>query len=855
MYDLLEVLRDGAISDDKASVRRAALIALVDLHILGISVDNEEIFTCSINEQDVAVISAACQDTSLTVRRAAAEGLTTLIERVAISSSTLVSRTILLSLEKAWATLIIPMVLDSETSCVSKAVELVERLLLLPITSNQDSMSVNHNHIEMATTVAWRILANVGVGTSVGSVRSENDALHKAIQHCMMVNVGKANHQYTESIFQTIHQTAVNSLISPVDNVFAPNISDQRTGVWCLFNSVIGKEAIPKEIIRSLKKSKIDMTFLCTSWDDLLELFLDRQTPQDNKAALQHSMRCCLHILSQVAMLVDCDTVEHTTSKLQDLLEKFVLPPEIIGSAVDAMIAIKIASRNGESRRDQCKTLLRSIYRSCEKVLSSMRFDVENISRVSRILFTIGEVSIVGFSASDDDTDDGSKTAVENSQTGMTAKTLVRGICERPSKQLIEYVQAFMTDTLPVGIYNNLDSTPESVRAHAFVALGKLCLRDVNLAQQSLNVLARELHDSIESKNWAVQSNALIVLGDLCVKYTNMVDRFLPVMASCLQAGITTLSEQVVPPSYENGSSLVRKHAILLLSSLILQDYVKWRGLLFHRFLVASVDENDEVACLAEMVLLGPLLSKQPRLFANQFVESIFVLNGCSDHPIFKAAAAMGDGGSGITVGFDGINLNGDSGRMKRMQMYQMMLSKMSDEDKIGVTARIGKEILGGALKIGSELNTVATTMNNCNATSSVHDAAFNVLSDALSVLQCHQIRVGRSNRSMEDDIEDPNVSTNSAKRALVAKGRLLSNVSRKHLIEILMPILCNLKAILEKSRSPLLKDLMICLLDVYQRHKNEARECLANDPTTLQEIEYDAQQQLKMQRKSIRER
>ena len=45
-------------------------------------------------------------------------------------------------------------------------------------------------------------------------------------------------------------------------------------------------------------------------------------------------------------------------------------------------------------------------------------------------------------------------------------------------------------------------------------------------------------------------------------------------------------------------------------------------------------------------------------------MESLFVLNCCQGHPIYQAAAVVGDGGSGISVGFEGINLNGDIGRV-----------------------------------------------------------------------------------------------------------------------------------------------------------------------------------------------
>lgn len=202
----------------------------------------------------------------------------------------------------------------------------------------------------------------------------------------------------------------------------------------------------------------------------------------------------------------------------------------------------------------------------------------------------------------------------------------------------------------------------------------------------------------------------------------------------------------------------------------------------------------------------------------------------------------MGDGGSGISVGFDGINLSGEIGRLRRMKMYETMLSKMADEEKIEVTARIGKEVFGSALKSGSHLNQVCT--NTDSAHPEIENAA-NVLRDAFAVLINPAMRVGKATNE-DDEMVDVDAVPNKAKKALAARGRLLSSISRKQLIETFLPILCNLKTVLEKSCSPLLKDLMACLLDMYKRFKSEAQECLANDPTTLQEIEFDAQQQQK---------
>ena len=43
---------------------------------------------------------------------------------------------------------------------------------------------------------------------------------------------------------------------------------------------------------------------------------------------------------------------------------------------------------------------------------------------------------------------------------------------------------------------------------------------------------------------------------------------------------------------------------------MFLQDYVKWRGPLFHRFLLALIDDSPKVAALAEFLLGDTLASK-----------------------------------------------------------------------------------------------------------------------------------------------------------------------------------------------------------------------------------------------------
>jgi len=106
------------------------------------------------------------------------------------------------------------------------------------------------------------------------------------------------------------------------------------------------------------------------------------------------------------------------------------------------------------------------------------------------------------------------------------------------------------------------------------------------------------------------------------------------------------------------------------------------------------------------------------KIFFNHFVESIFVLNKCTAHPIYVSAARQGDGGSGIAVSFDGINLDGREGEARRRSMYDFLLSKLSDEEKITVTARFAKEVLGEAVDNEGDLSQVCKQLSPPNESS-----------------------------------------------------------------------------------------------------------------------------------------
>ena len=88
------------------------------------------------------------------------------------------------------------------------------------------------------------------------------------------------------------------------------------------------------------------------------------------------------------------------------------------------------------------------------------------------------------------------------------------------------------------------------MQAHAWVALGKLCLTDETLAKKCVPLFVQQLR---AAKAPAVRNNIMVALADLCVQYTALVDTHLPRLAACLT----------------DPNELVRRQALALLANLL----------------------------------------------------------------------------------------------------------------------------------------------------------------------------------------------------------------------------------------------------------------------------------------------
>lgn len=404
---------------------------------------------------------------------------------------------------------------------------------------------------------------------------------------------------------------------------------------------------------------------------------------------------------------------------------------------------------------------------------------------------------------------------------------------------LVKLIQVLMADYLPRGITMSEEPVsergqimiPVPIRANAFIAIGKLCVRDKTRAGKCVNIFLRELQvqeaeGESAARSASVRSNALLILGDLCVRFTNLVDRHIGILASCLQ----------------DADVVVRKNAFVLLVQLLVQDFLKWRGMLLYRFLAIIVDPDVDMAEFAKVALKKALDGKFSGLFKQHFIEAVIILNECKQHPAFSANESSGgnDGGGECLVDLRGVDLLGGGNRNRRIAVYEFIMEGMSEEDKIQTTAKLVQDILAYGVDHSEEIRP-RCSMDSGQATLSPMEE---VIADTFRILRSPMLKVGVNRKvvNADEDIEIAEGDQSESQQQVIqnAKIKVLKKLSVQHMIEHVLPVVSSLKHSLERCRSQLQRPLMEYLCEIVRNHKSEVEQVLAQDPCLKAEIEYD---------------
>ncbi|XP_072886251.1 condensin-2 complex subunit D3 isoform X2 [Hemitrygon akajei] len=544
-----------------------------------------------------------------------------------------------------------------------------------------------------------------------------------------------------------------------VKDLISHTDTDHAPAAWMLLSKIAG--FFPQ----------LNYTKIVETWEDVY-----RSKDVDNRTG--H----ILSVLGNIAHHLLEETRTLLIGEVQSWISTFCSPPEVVSQAIETLYKLCQAHcKTPEETRVLLDQVCGKLIMICEAYISNIVLSNAGTRHVDesmlvKHLFTLGE-----------------------------AAQLCPGKVE---KRIFLLVQSFLAspsldgDYLPASQllteFSGSASVSSVVRAHAFFTLGKLCLQHEDLAKKSIAAFARELE---VCENTAVRNNVIIIICDLCMRYTTMVDRYIPNVAACLK----------------DNDPFIRKQTLVMLTNLLQEEFIKWKGSLFFRFVSVLVDSDESIRSFAEFCLVHLLLKRNPGTFSQQFLECIFHFNAYEKHEKYNKF-------SQTERERKLFSLKGNKNKEKRMTIYKFLLQHFTDEQRFNVTNKLAHDILAcfvdGILPLDMEAN--------------------ELLSDTFVVMSCKEIKLSSIRAKLSDEVQldDEMAMANAVMQA--AQKKLISQVQKKNFVENIIPIVSSLKSQLEQKHIPALKDLMHYLREVMQDYRNEVKELFAADKQLAAELEYD---------------
>eukprot|EP00041_Stephanoeca_diplocostata_P035638 m.1264576 g.1264576 ORF g.1264576 m.1264576 type:complete len:1558 (+) comp24735_c0_seq11:92-4765(+) len=648
-----------------------------------------------------------------------------------------------------WLDAVMPLVLDSEDSVRTKVVELLQLRLLDPVATHEDTPM---------TRLGWELLDRV----------DEKQDLRRYLQRAC------ALWERNGSLRQSLYTNLTRHLSDP-----------SAVGGWSLLCEMASR-----------KPALVDADVITRAW----------ARPAVHDSIIAGPL---LSTLGCIAPRLTATFRTAFVAGVRDLLAQFTVPVSTVSGMLDACVQMLRAENStppSAAIPPAALDLLTDLLRLCEQGLSAVAFSdkrdaVDDEVLFSRMLFTFGEAALVcpravtrrhililhaivapGMAPANGNTDGNT-----NATDGNTDATDGNTVCGTPPRR----------------------TYPPSARAHAFLALGKLCLQNESLAKETIASMAHELDVCTDP---AVRNNIVVVMTDLCVRHPNVIQQYLPHIQMCLR----------------DPTALVRRQTITLLTRLLKEDFIKLRPDLLFRLLMTTVDADAGVKELARFCIVNILCVKDKHILAASFVEAVFHFNSVTDHVIYNRFPRSDKADTLFT-------LAGDANRSRRRMLYKLMLSNCGDVERLQLTQKLCQEVLGAvadeSLKFASPAAMAA------------------VVGDTLDILASADIKVEARAGAGDDDDDARVAATAKAKAAMVSK------IVRKNVAENIVPIVIGLKVFLERKRSPLMKHLMLYLRELMKDYKEEVSDILAADRQLANEIEFDLQKFEEEQRAAEQER
>ncbi|CAH6858928.1 Ncapd3 [Phodopus roborovskii] len=552
-----------------------------------------------------------------------------------------------------------------------------------------------------------------------------------------------------------------------INNVISHINTEHSAPAWMLLSKI------------TCSSPKLDYTKIMEAW----EKRSSEKSPNSN------TLGYMLCVIGHIAKHLPRSTRDKITGVVKGKLNGFRWSLELISSSVDTLQRLcRASAKTLLEEQELLKQVCGDVLSTCEHHLSNVLLKEDGAGNmdedlVVKCIFTIGDIAQLC-------------PAIVEKRIFLLIQSVLAAashVDHLPSSQ--ETMDA-LANQLPLQVRSS--AMPSVIRAHAIITLGKLCLQHEDLAKKSIPALVRELE---VCEDVAVRNNVIIVMCDLCIRYTVMVDNYIPNISVCLK----------------DSDPFIRKQTLILLTNLLQEEYVKWKGCLFFRFVSTLVDPHLDIASLGEFCLAHLLLKRNPTMFFQHFIECIFHFNGYEKHGQYNKFS-QSERGKQLFL------LKGKTNKEKRMRIYKFLLEHFTDEQRFNVTSKICLSVLAcftdGILPLDME--------------------ASELLSDTFDILSSKEIKLLAMRAQVckdlleEDDMALANVVMQEA------QIKIISQVQKRNFIENIIPIITSLKTVLEKNKIPALRELMNYLREVMQDYRDEIKDFFAVDKQLASELEYD---------------
>ncbi|ESO91741.1 hypothetical protein LOTGIDRAFT_233338 [Lottia gigantea] len=664
-----------------------------------------------------------------------------------------------------------------------------ENLIMINERCCDPSLSVRKQSIQCLTRYITQIWLDGALPLVMDRENTLQDKCCELVEDVIFGNLTTYHKHYLQLACQTLARSKKIKL-SYMKNLETHIDTENNKGAWLLIYIIA--QFVPK----------INAQFVIDYWEKHSQSLKDEEEDTFERV-LNVICYTAEHLLSTVRL----DMIDD----LNNRLKRFDSPPGLVAVIVKTLSKLSEcqATSEGDTTRSQKETWGVQLLKSCDEYLSKVIFEDKLEGEVDEdkivcYLSTIGEIvqlcpaktpqriyllvqSIVA----------GSELPSEHhSQISDTSHTSSQNSSQN-SSQSSQGTQQAIPPSQPFSQFKGFN-TSNRVRTFAFITLGKLLLQNERLAKKCIPALARELETCSDI---VLRNNIVIIMCDLCIRYTTVIDSYVPNIAVCLK----------------DRAPLIRKQTLTLLTRLLQEDFIKWKGVLFFRFITTLLDSDSDIQDFAEFCMINILLHRQPNMFFNHFIECIFHFNGYTESSVYNKFTQT-DREKSL------FNMKGEHAASKRLKLYLFMLEHTNDQHKFQLTSKLCQDILGGVVDNILPLN----------------EKSLPLLKDSLAILSSKEIKISSMKAkptAQDDDEQQPDMA---AVVLATAKKHLITQVVKKNVIENIVPIVTSLKYILEKEKSPVLKDLMIYLQVLMKDFKTEIEEILASDKQLLKELNFD---------------